>query len=308
MDAKVIFTTLIFLHCASSWTAPIDPQRGCNTGDVEIGRQDTGDEIILYCSHVGCDQLGTKLKQDIAAMKKLQRSMLRNNAELEQWTRDNGEAQKAAFNHAVNLLRDSLLGLATDNADLKIKKLKDQLNRRAIAGETITAQLERVRAFRQAYLRLSALSDGLKLGSGPGMNLVDSWAELQEWATKAGKESQALSAAWNSMSTDPELSELVVDAGLGTLVEGVKIMLRPVLQGSFDLTRFLVEYGYDATKWQVTKAQIVARTQLSDENLIAECKLERLIDIDIRNRNVCGGRYSPPDAPDPEKKTCESRR
>jgi hypothetical protein len=46
-----------------------DAAPGCRPGDIEIGRQETADEIIVYCSRVSCEKIASRVKQDIDAAK-----------------------------------------------------------------------------------------------------------------------------------------------------------------------------------------------------------------------------------------------
>ncbi len=307
MASKVAFRYLLLtatLFAASSVSAQDGP--GCRPGDIELGRQETADEIIVYCSRISCDQISSRLKQDIAAQRVLQHAVQENNQDLQQWARENEGAQRAALKDATDALLSSLLAFSAEETDQKIAKLQYELNRRAREGETIATKLEKARAFEHSYALWSGVSDGLKIGLTPGMNAADTWVALQVWAAKAGKQDAALSAAWKELSSDPEVRQILKEEGLDLGFDVLKQGLKPVLTGSFDLARFLVNYGYDAAKWQVSRLQILQRTGQADTNLVAECKLDRLLKIDLRNMNVCNGRLPAPDAPDPEAQRCGS--
>jgi hypothetical protein len=281
---------------------------GCRPGDIEIGRQETADEIIVYCSRVSCEQISSRVKQDIDAQKTLENSMGENNADLQEWTRKNEEQQRAALKTATGALFKSLLVFSAENVDAKIVRLREELSRRGGEGETIATSLEKARAFESAYARWSGVSDGLKIGLTPGVNAADTWVRLQQWAAKAGKESAALSAAWAALSSDPEIRQISRDEGLDLAFDLLKQGLSPVLSGSFEMAKFLVDYGYDASAWQAGRLQILQRADQADRNLLAECKLDRLMKIDVRNMNVCNGRLPNPNAPDPEELRCGAAR
>jgi hypothetical protein len=168
--------------------------------------------------------------------------------------------------------------------------------------------MEKARTFASAYARWSGVSDGLKLGMTPGINAADTWVELQKWSAKAGKESASLSAAWAAVKSDPELQQILKEEGADLAFDVLKQGLKPVLSGSFDMAKFLVDYGYDASAWEVSKHQIIERAAQADTNLLAECKLDRLMKIDVRNMNVCNGRMPAPDAPDPQEIRCAAVR
>ena len=50
--------------------------------------------------------------------------------------------------------------------------------------------------------------------------------------------------------------------------------------------------------------EIMQRASQANPNSVAECKLDRLMKIDVRNMNVCSGRLPDPNAPDPEEIRC----
>jgi hypothetical protein len=305
MSAKVRCKTCLFvcvLFVAAF--AAHGQEAGCRSGDTEIGRQETADEIIVYCSRVSCDKIAQRVQQDINAQKTLRHSMEENNVDLQEWSKKNEEAQQAAFKHATDALFKSLLAFSAVKVDDKIAKMQWDLNRRAAEGETISTKLDKVRAFNSAYARWSGVSDGLKLSISPGMTAADTWVALQNWAAKAGKESAAMSAAWAAVSSDPELHKILINEGLDLAFDTLRRGLDPVLSSYFGMAKFLVNYGYDAAEWQASKLQILQRTGQADENLLAECKLDRLMKIDVRNVNVCNGRLPGPDAPDPEAIRC----
>lgn len=308
MISKVLIRHLLLtatLFAAGAMSAQ-EGAPGCRPGDLEIGRQETADEIIIYCSRVSCDQIAARVKQDMAAQRMLQHAIQDNNGDLKQWAKENEAAQQAALKDATNALLSSLLAFSAERADQKIAKLQYELNQRAREGETIATKLEKARAFERAYAQWSGVSDGLKIGLTPGMNAADTWVRLQEWAAKAGKQNAALSAAWEDLSSDPEVRQILKEEGLYLAFDVLKQGLKPVLAGSFDLAKFLVNYGYDTAKWQVSRVQILQRADQSDKNLMAECKLDRLMKIDVRNMNVCNGRLPAPEAPDPEAQRCGS--
>lgn len=123
-----------------------------------------------------------------------------------------------------------------------------------------------------------------------GVGAADTWVSLQHWAAKAQPASNALPAAWDDISKDSELRGLLRNEGLNFTFQTLKQGLSPLLSGSFSMAKFLLNYGYDAGAWNVSRQQILQRAQQADQNLLAECKLARLIEIDVRNLNVCNHR------------------
>ncbi len=285
-----------------------DAAAACRPGDIEIGRQETADEIIVYCSRVSCEQISQRVGQDINAQRTLQHSIEENNADLRVWAQQNEAAQKAALKEATDTLIGTLSAFSANQVNEKIARLQSDLNRRASEGAAIAAKLEKVRAFESAYAEWSGLSSDLKSGLASGMNAVDTWVELQRWADNARKKTSALNSSWTALAGDPDLRVMLEGQGLDQALNALNMGLKPVLSGTFDLDKFLSQYGYDASKWQVSKQNILQRNGQTDTNLLAECKLDRLMKIDVRNMNVCSGRLPDPNAPDPEEIRCVTTR
>jgi hypothetical protein len=283
-----------------------DEIAGCRPGYVEIGQQKTADKVRVYCSRVSCDQMSSRVQQDIVAQTTLRYSMDENNADLKEWAKENEAAQREALKHATNLLLNTLLEFAAEGADQKIAKLQNELSRRGREGETIATKLEKARTFEREYARWSGISDGLKFGLTPGMNAADTWVELQNWAVKAGKQQTALVSAWQALSSDPEVGKIIREESLDLAFDVLNKGLNKVLSEPLDMAKFLVNYGYDAAQWQASRLQILQRGDQADKNLVAECKLDRLMKIDVRNMNVCQGKLPPPNAADPEEQRCGS--
>lgn len=274
---------------------------GCRPGDIEIGRQETADETIVYCSRVGCAEINQRLLRDIEAQKELQQLAAENDPELQQWTSKNEAAQQAALKQATDALIETLQAFAAAGVDTKLARLLDDLSPNA--AEKAVA-LEKVRALRSSYAAWNGVSDGLKPALTPEMSAADRWVALQSWADIADKKSAALNAAWTAALSDPRLRPLMVNAGLAPAFDRLKQGLQPVLAGSFAMDAFLANHGYDAKAWQASRPEIAERSSQGKINLVAECKLDRLLKIDLRNSNVCNGRLPDPNAPDPQEIRC----
>jgi hypothetical protein len=281
-----------------------DAAAACRPGDIEIGRQETADEIIVYCSRVSCDLIAQRVGQDLNAQRTLQHAIEENNADLKLWGQQNEAARKAALKDAADTLIGTLQAFSANQGNEKIARLQSDLNRRASEGAATAAKLEKVRAFASAYAEWNGLSGGLKSDVTSGTNAADTWVELQKWADNARKKSTALNSTWAALSADPEVREMLKGENLDQALNALNWGLKPVLSGTFDLDKFLSQYGYDASKWQVSKQNILLRNGQTDTNQLAECKLDRLMKIDVRNMNVCRGRLPDPNAPDPEEIRC----
>jgi hypothetical protein len=276
-------------------------EAACRPGDIEIGRQETADEIIVYCSRVSCGEISKRVQQDIEAQKRLLQSTAENNAELQQWTGKNEAAQQAALKQANDALFQTLQTFAAAEVDTKLARLQDDWSSRGAEG---AVPLDKVRSLRSATAAWSAVSDNLKPSLAPDMSAADKWAALQSWADTASRQSAALNAAWTAALTNPQLRPIIEHASLEPAFDRLKQGLQPVLAGSFAMDIFLASYGYDAKTWQANRLDIMQRASQGGASAVTMCKLDRLMKIDVRNMNVCSKRLPDPNAPDPEEIRC----
>jgi|ERR1035437_606695 hypothetical protein len=86
-----------------------------------------------------------------------------------------------------------------------------------------------------------------------------------------------------------------------TLKEALSI---PILRQSLDLGQFISDYGYDSTKWELSRERIEQNLALDDKNLYAECVLSRHLRITVRDYNICKGKMPDDDAQRPEAIVC----
>jgi len=298
-----LFSSLALLGVAS---AELAVAQGCRPGDLELGRQETAEEIIVYCSKVSCEQISLRVRQDIAAQATLQHSLEENDADLKQWAHENEAAQRAALKDATDAIFRSLLAFSAEKSEQNIINVQNELNRRGHGGEAVATSLEKTGVFEGEYARWGEVSGGLKIRLTPGMSVDGIWVAQQEWAARAEKQRAALSSAWDTLSSDPEVRQILKDENWYLDFDSLNRGLKPLLAGSFDMARFLSSYGYDPSKWRDSGLQILRRTNQADTNVLAECKLGRLLRIDVRNMNVCNGRLPDPNASDPEAERCAS--
>ncbi len=276
----------------------------CRPGDVEIGRDDN----FLYCSRLPCGQLGDQLERDQQAALNQKRADDLNSRELDNWGQESDKAQKAALKHATDFLVDSVTAKMGESFKGKLDALQIDVNRRGPTGRTWTARLQQVREFRLRADRLEGVIDGLELAQYPGKNAAELWTVVQEHTAEGARQAGGLADVYKKMQSDPELAALMREHSFTFAADTLKVFLATQAQKTLDLGSFLVNYGYDASAWGVSRARILQGVKNGDKILHATCVLDRQLKITVRNLGVCRGVYPAENAPDPNEIRCDAPR
>lgn len=289
---------LALLALAPSTASAAGP---CRPGDTLIGET----KQYYYCSHVSCGQIGAQLANDELALRRLQDSMASTNAELKEWAEQSDKAQQEALAKAKSFLIRSVLERITVVPEGKLEAIEADIKRADPMGTTVATKLAKLAAFRRSYARLQTAIEALKLAKYPGVNIYESWSDFSDRAKAIGQEGQVLAATWSELATDPEVQSAFHEHGFEFSADSLKSALRyPLLTQSIDFAQFIVDYGYDARKWNESRKLIEQNAKLSDKNLYAECVLSRHLKVTVRNLLICKGNMPSDDAPRPEDTKC----
>jgi hypothetical protein len=301
-DFRFFAQALLVIAALAGVFLPRVARAQCHPGDFLIGE----DKKFFYCSHKSCPDLDKQLQQDEEALRRLRHSIDGSNAELNQWSKMNSTAEKAALAHATEFLVSSTFGWVSDKFEGKLAALEKDFERRAPMGETWNQKLEKIRKFESSYARLSGIVAGFKIANYPGNDAVATWLELRTRATKLGQEGEVLSSAWRDLDSDPEVKRIIkehgIDFSLGLLKQG--LTENPFVTQTLDLAQFGKDYGYDATAWELSRERIMQNIAGNENSLLAECKLSRQLKITIRDRNICNNKYPDPNLARPESQSC----
>jgi len=252
--------------------------------------------------------LGAQIGRDQHALKILRESIQGSSAELEAWTRENEVAQKKALEHAKHFLVESVLSGITASREAELESIEKDIDRSDPMGTTINAKLLKLASFRRSYARLVTQIGVLKAIEYPGMDIYKTWDDFTERAGKIGKEIQVLASTWDELGTDPEMQQAFKEHGFEFSADSLKQALSvPMLRQSLDLGQFLLDYGYDATSWELSRERMEQNLALDDKMLYADCKLSRRLRITVRDYNICRGRMPADDAKRPEDTVCVDR-
>jgi hypothetical protein len=78
----------------------------------------------------------------------------------------------------------------------------------------------------------------------------------------------------------------------------------PIVSQVIDLAQFALDYGYDATEWELSRERIMQGLSIGNKMLYAECRLSRLLRIAVRDYSICKGTFPDEKLPKPEDIKC----
>lgn len=238
-----------------------------------------------------CSAIEQQLVRDQNAMRRQQDSIMKGNRELEDWAKQNEEAQKAALDEAKKFLRDSVTKGVEDFATAKIAKLRSELMRRQPQGQTVSRYMEKIREFEAARNRLAAARDAAKIAD-KGYTPYDAWQEIRKWAAERKRDVDIMNAFLKDMRQDPATAQIAKEVFGDVAIDVLKLGLDGVVDSSLSLGDFLVKYGYEATKWTASRNRIVQQNELRDQDLRAVDALDRQIKRTVARLQEC--RAKPP--------------
>jgi hypothetical protein len=216
------------------------------------------------------------------------------------------QGRKAALEHAKQFLIGTVLSGITENRQTKLDEIVKNTGRADPIGTTWKMKLAKAADFERSYARLVTLIAALKLVQYPGMDIQEAWADFKGRAKQVGKEAHVLAATWDLLATDPDARQAFKEHGFEFSADTLKQALSlPVLSEGIDLGQFiLVDYGYDAAQWELSRERIMQNLAAADSNLYAECLLSRQMLITFRDYNICRGKMPNIGGPRPEDIKC----
>ncbi len=246
---------------------------------------------------LGCTADRKQTERDLAVIKRQQALLGASARELKEWTAQNEEAQRAAVNAAFNLLVDGFLSGLIDDTEKKLEAAVKELRSMPTnqAGEwfvqDVKAQLSLIRKLKNErdLLRVTR-------GSKTSFELWNALAEF--WSHAHQSVAQISDLAGKLASNEALLNTLLLGGLLAESSECKRRLLvkafRPVSEVA-KLGNFLVEYGYEATRWTASRNRILQADKLVDQQLAAVealgCQLERSM---YRLRQCRGEPATPP--------------
>lgn len=249
-----------------------------------------------------CSAIETQLDRDKTALQRQQHAIEMGSKELEEWTQANDEAQKEALLTGIK----ALTGAAADQL-MEMEKeartfdqfLKDRKVPLYIA-QNASARAKVEEAF-QAYQKASTAARTATFGQA-SLQALDVWELFQNLIGTIARVQLGGDAALRQAMDDPGIQrylqadaqgqDVYRDLEHSLLTMGVhsttiaKLIGDPAVK-AFDLADFLVDYGYDATKWMQSRARILQQSNLSDQQLQAVDGLKKQIERTVKRLQDC---------------------
>lgn len=258
----------------------------------QLAVQQAHDRLDLL---LGCTSLKTQLDQDLRLSKQQQDRMEAGVAELKEWTRQNQEAQYAAFQLAVNALLDGILLKFIESFDSKIAQAETKL-RAMPTNRADHWHMEELAALRLRLERLKVLRDGFKSGHMT-LSVMELWNQLHELSQEAHLTSVEISDQVRKLagnSAAQEVAEVMVLQAAANDFE--KRLLKanfPLVNDAIKLGNLLVDYSYEAARWGASRNRILQQYQLNEQELVATAALGCQIERSLHRLKACRGEPAP---------------
>ncbi len=243
----------------------------------------------------GCPTIDAQLARDREALRRQQGVSAATSAELEAWARENEDAQRSAMMLGVKSLMGEAAGrLAARQARVTalqgaIARNERRLGERGIAAAPVKARLawlagEYGRAHAQANVggavvrasELEALYDLVRTEAG----LIAKEMATTDEAVRAALADPALAAVVNADASAAELARQTLDQLVAT--PGFE-RFAP----QYALAAFVVDYGYDATRWALSGQRILQGDAVSERGLEAVAALTKQIRRTVEWQAAC---------------------
>lgn len=219
-----------------------------------------------------CAGVRERFIRDREASRRMLADSRMGDGELEEWTRRNGEAQVAAIQSSLNLLVDGGLAYVAESTRT--------LNGLKGAYKSMEGRLKRLRGDRKARMQASldtldqrirkmdAAVSSAKSLQGKKEKAEIFWGYFTAGTREVDESAGAVQTALTAVEEDPILHKILVDEGLQPLANRMKSWkLFPKKPYVINMAEFLVDYGYSAAEWGMSRARILERIKINEERL-----------------------------------------
>ena len=242
-----------------------------------------------------CPAIDAQLARDREALRRQQGVSASTSAELEAWARENEDAQRSAMMLGVKSLMGEAAGrLAARQARVTalqgaIARNERLLGERGIATGPVKSRLAWL-AGEYGRAQAQANVGGAIVRAGE----IDGLYELLR--TEAGviaKELATTDDAMREALADPALAAIVnADASASDLARQTldQLVATPGFERfapQYALASFVVDYGYDATRWALSGARILQGDAVNERSLEAVAALTRQIRRTVEWQSAC---------------------
>jgi hypothetical protein len=225
-------------------------------------------------------------------VKRNQKTIQMGQAELEDWTKRNEEAQRDAIKSALNLLVDGGLAYMAESTQaangLKgaIAKYENQLKRKKKRIDPL--QWGKWLEMNKRLLEMNLFISGAKALQDTKEKAEIFWGYFTANTREIDRSTNDFKNALNAIDEDPILHKILVDKGLQPLVQRLKTkQLLPKKPYLLNLLEFAKDYGYSATEWVASRNRIVQQYDVSDQQLRAVQVMQEELKKTVPALNVC---------------------
>lgn len=219
-----------------------------------------------------CAGVRDRFLRDREASRRMLADSQSGERELEDWTRRNEEAQLAAIGSSLNLLVDGGLAYVAESTrtldGLKGAYKSNENRLKRSNGRIDPKSRARLDALDQRIRNLDAAIARAKGLQGKKEKAEIFWGYFTAGTREVDESAGAVQAALTAVEEDPILHKILVDGGLQPLANRLKSWkLFPKKPYVINLAEFLVDYGYSATEWGMSRNRILERIRINEERL-----------------------------------------
>ncbi len=245
-----------------------------------------------------CADFRSQLDRDLDAMRRQQATNAMGFRELDEWTKQSQEAQKAA----ITLGAKTLLGSLADKLETKersaaafqgwLTRYEKQIRDKGVPIESLRGKIET--AMRGYVAAKVQAKSGVAINAA--LDVAGAWEQLTTFAGAIATTQAKSNAAVKSALDDPMFKTFVnTDA---TARDAARTFLDMALESDelkkfapgYSVLTFAVDYGYEATKWTTAYNRIVQQNNLAGEQLKAVDALKKQIERTTQSLKACQAR------------------
>lgn len=245
-----------------------------------------------------CSDFRAQLDRDLDAMRRQQATNAMGFRELDEWTKQSQDAQKAA----ITLGAKTLLGNVADKLEAKersaaafqgwLTRYEKQVRDKGVPIESLRGKIETAM---RGYVAAKIQAKG-GVAVNAGLDVAGAWEQLTTFAGAIATTQAKSNAAVKAALDDPAFKAFVnTDA---TARDAARTFLDMAIESDelkkfapgYGVLTFAIDYGYEATKWTTAYNRIVQQNNLAGEQLKAVDALKRQIERTTQSLKACQAR------------------
>ncbi len=249
-----------------------------------------------------CSPFERQLDRDRLALMRQQQSIVEGTQELDEWTKANEDAQREALRAGIKLFVDAA-ARKLEHAAAAARTFDEFFRTHNVPLVLLSRTDARVKVERayEAYRRASVAARGAGALKA-GLLADDLWQSFKHEITLVAHIEADADAAVRQVVNDPDLRAYLRadDRGAVVLSDVLTSLISlgaqsttaakwfgPLVDPATSLASFIVDYGYDATKWYQSRQRILQQAQLSEMHLAAVAALKKQVERTVGKLQEC---------------------